>query len=190
MIIVQDCIISDDIADQCFSCELSQCKGQCCVEGDYGAPLDPDEVSLLERALPLVKPYMTPEGIAVVEREGVSVPDNDDEPSTPLVGGCECAFVSWAPDGTALCAVERAFRDHKIDFLKPVSCHLYPLRVDDYGDFRTVNYHRWDVCHCAVEHGNEVGIPLYRYLKEPLIRKFGIAWYEELVQTIEEKFSR
>ena len=160
MLIVQDCIISEDIADQCFCCDLAQCKGQCCVEGDCGAPLLEEEIPILERILHTVEPYMTEAGIEVVHRDGVSALDNAAEPCTPLVNNREC--------------------DGKIDWPKPISCHLYPLRIDEYGEFKSVNYHRWDVCRCAVAKGKECGVPLYQYLREPLIHRFGKEWYEEL----------
>lgn len=186
MLIVKDCIISEDIAEKHFCCDLAQCKGECCVEGDCGAPLDESEIPILERILPEVEPYMTPEGIEVVHKEGVSVPDHAGDPSTPLINNRECAFINWGEDGLALCAIERAYRDGKIDLMKPVSCHLYPIRVDEYGEFTAVNYHRWDVCRCAFDKGE----PLYKMLKDPLIRRFGKEWYEELLQQIDERYNK
>lgn len=186
MLIVGNCIVSENIADRCFCCDLAQCKGECCVEGDCGAPLDEQEIPILERILPQVKPFMTPEGIAEVERNGVSALDNAAEPCTPLVNNRECAYVTWGDDGTAFCAIEQAYRDGKIDYMKPISCHLYPIRVDEYGEFTSLNYHEWDVCRCAVAKGKQTGIPLYQYLKEPLIRKFGQEWYDELVEQCEQ----
>lgn len=185
MIIVDDCIVSEHVADKCFACDLCACKGECCIEGDAGAPVEESEVPILEEVLPLVKPYMTPAGIEVVEREGVAVPDPAGEPSTPLVNNRECAYVFWE-NGLALCAIEKAYREGKISFKKPISCHLYPIRVDDYGEFKSLNYHEWDVCRCAVAKGRETGVPLYIYLKEPLIRKFGEEWYAELVERCQE----
>ena len=128
---------------------------------------------------------MEEKGIAEVEKNGVSALDMNDELCTPLVDGRECVYVCWE-DGVAKCAIEKAYLDKKIDFQKPVSCHLYPIRVDNYNDFKAVNYHEWDICECAVKLGNEVGEPLYKYLKEPLIRKFGKQWYEELEWRCEE----
>lgn len=186
MLIVKDCIISEDIAEKRFCCDLAKCKGECCIEGDCGAPLEESEIPILERVLPEVEPYMTPEGIDVVKREGVSVPDLAGEPSTPLINGRECAYINWGDDGMALCAIERAYRDGKIDWMKPVSCHLYPIRVDEFGEFTSLNYHQWDICQCAVAKGKECGQPLYEYLKEPLIRKFGQEWYDELLDAVED----
>ena len=185
MLIVDNAIVSDNIVDRCFCCDLAQCKGECCVEGDCGAPLLEEEIPVLEEILPQVKPYMTSEGIAVVEKEGVSALDNAEEPCTPLVNNRECAYVAWGEDGTAYCAIEQAYRDGKIGWKKPVSCHLDPLRIDDFGEFISVNYHEWDICRFAVAKGKECGVPLYEYLKEPLIRRFGEKWYDELLEQVE-----
>ncbi|MBP5548266.1 MAG: DUF3109 family protein [Bacteroidales bacterium] len=182
MIIVDDCIISDNLADVRFSCDLEKCKGACCVEGDCGAPLEKEEIAVLERIYPEVKPYMTPEGVAVVESEGVSSLDVDKLPCTPLVNNRECAY-SVECEGKTLCAIEMAWREGKIDYPKPISCHLYPVRIEDYGEFKAVNYHEWDVCRCALAKGKEAGgRPLYEYLEVPLLRRFGRAWYEELCE--------
>ena len=172
MIIVGNSIVSDDIADQCFGCDLAYCKGACCVDGDSGAPLMESEVAELQRVLPEALPLMTPEGRSAVEAQGVAVRDNDGDLGTPLIEGGACAYVTYAPDGTALCALQHLY--------KPVSCHLYPIRVEDYGEFTAVNYHQWDICRCARGHGQ----PLYIALREPLIRRFGIEWYDELTEQI------
>lgn len=185
MLIVKDCIISEDIAEKRFCCDLAKCKGECCIEGDCGAPLEESEIPILERILPEVEPYMTPEGIAVIREEGVAAEDNAGEPCTPLINNRECAYICYGDDGMALCAIEKAYRDGKIDWKKPVSCHLYPVRVDVFGEFTAVNYHKWDICQCAVAKGKECGEPLYKYLKEPFIRRFGQEWYDELVEQAE-----
>lgn len=182
MIIVQNSIVSDDVADQCFDCPIDTCRGACCVEGDSGAPLLETELPLLQAVLPAARKYMTPEGIAAVEKQGVGVHDNDGDLGTPLIEGGACAYVS-RDNGTTLCAIERAYRAGElpnIDFPKPVSCHLYPIRVQDYGEFTAVNYHRWDICHCACRGTT----PLYQSLRQPLIRRFGADWYNELVEQI------
>lgn len=183
MLIVEDCIVSDHLAMECFCCDLQQCHGACCVEGDGGAPLDEEEIATLEAIFLQVRPYMTAAGIAVVESEGVAARDDEGRPCTPLVAGRECAF-AVEEHGLTLCAIEKAYRDGKIDWPKPVSCHLYPVRIEDFGEFRAVNYHKWDICRCAVAKGRETGVPLYKYLKEPLIRRFGEEWYDELCQEI------
>ena len=172
MIIVGNSIVSDDVADQRFSCSLACCKGACCIDGDSGAPLLEREVAELERVLPDVLPLLTPDGRAAVEQQGVAVRDHEGDLGTPLVDGGACAFATRTPDGTALCSLQHLY--------KPVSCHLYPIRVEDYGEFTAVNYHRWDICRCAHGHGE----PLYIALREPLIRRFGSDWYEELLEQI------
>ncbi|MBP3763244.1 MAG: DUF3109 family protein [Bacteroidales bacterium] len=182
MIVVKNSIVSDDVADQCFGCDLACCKGACCVEGDSGAPLLEEEVAVLETVLPEVKPYMTEEGLRAVECQGVAVRDKDGDLGTPLIAGGACAYITYA-DGCTLCAIEKACRDGRIGFLKPVSCHLYPIRVEDYGEFTAVNYHRWDICRPAKGQGE----PLYKYLKEPLIRRFGAEWYDELLHEISNR---
>ena len=196
MLIVKDCIVSDHLADLCFACDLAKCKGACCVEGDSGAPLREEEVAELKKVLPAVLPHMTERGREVVGRVGVAVRDKDGDLGTPLVDGKECAFVTWTPDGTALCAIEKAYRDGfdrrqpTLNFIKPVSCHLYPVRVEEYGDFTAVNYHEWEVCRCAVAKDNPNRKPLYEYLKEPLIRRFGQEWYDELLQEVKLKIEK
>ncbi len=189
MIVVKNSIVSDDVADQRFCCDCTVCRGTCCVDGDSGAPLLEEEVPILEAILPEVRPYMTDEGIATVERQGVAVRDKDGDLGTPLIAGGACAYITYDGD-LALCAIEKAFRANNFQFSisnfqfpKPVSCHLYPIRVEDYGEFTAVNYHRWDICRCAHGHGD----PLYIYLKEPLVRRFGQEWYDELLQEISNR---
>lgn len=196
MLIVDDCIISDNLADVKFCCDLATCKGACCVEGDSGAPLEKEEIPVLEKIYPIVKPYMTAEGIDVVERVGVSTVDVDGMPCTPLVNNRECAY-AVVENGITFCAIEKAWREGKsvaspsflesgfADFPKPVSCHLYPVRIEDFGEFKAVNYHEWDICRCAVCKGRVEGEPLYRYLETPLLRRFGKKWYDELCQQCE-----
>lgn len=185
MIIVENAIISEDIADRCFCCDIAQCHGMCCVEGDAGAPLEKTECEELTKIMPILRNYMTAEGIAEVERLGVSAVDETGAPCTPLVNNRECVYAVFE-NGVAMCAIEKAYLDKKITFRKPVSCHLYPIRIEDYGEFQTVNYHVWDVCRSAVCNGEKQGTPLYIYLKEPLIRRFGKRWYNELVARCEE----
>ena len=153
MIVVQNSIISDDVADQRFCCDCSVCRGACCIDGDSGAPLLECEVAILETILPEVEPYMTEEGIAAVREQGVAVRDKEGDLGTPLIDGSACAYITYAPDGTALCAIEKAHREKNSQFSilnsqfpKPVSCHLYPIRIEDYGEFTAVNYHQWDIC--------------------------------------------
>ncbi len=172
MIIVKNSIVSDDIADQSFCCDLGCCKGACCVEGDSGAPLMEEEVEKIEAVLDRALPLMTDEGRAAVETQGVAVRDKDGDLGTTLIDGGACAFVTPGPDGCSFCALQGLY--------KPVSCHLYPIRVEDFGEFTAVNYHQWDICRPAKGKGD----PLYVYLKEPLIRRFGKEWYDELLEQI------
>ena len=172
MIIVKNSIVSDDVADCHFNCNLGCCKGACCIDGDSGAPLLEEEVEKLEAVLPEILPMMTAEGRAAVRTHGVAVRDKDGDLGTPLVDGGACACITYGEDGCALCALQGHY--------KPVSCHLYPIRVEDYGEFTAVNYHQWDICRCAKGKGD----PLYIYLKEPLIRRFGQEWYDELLGEI------
>lgn len=172
MIVVKNSIVSDDVADCRFCCKSRLCLGACCVEGDSGAPLMEHEVAELERVLPKALPLMTERGRLAVSEQGVAVRDRDGDLGTPLVDGGECAFMFRSQNGIALCALQHLY--------KPVSCHLYPIRVEDYGEFTAVNYHQWDICRDAKGHGE----PLYIYLKEPLVRRFGSDWYDELVEQI------
>ncbi len=172
MIVVGNSIVSDDIADKCFGCDLAVCKGACCVDGDSGAPLLEEEVAKLEAVLPDVLPLLTAEGRAAIDAQGVAVRDKEGDLGTPLIDGGACAYITYNADGCAMCALQELY--------KPVSCHLYPIRVEDYGEFTAVNYHEWDICRCA----RGKGLPLYKYLKESLVRRFGSAWYEALVEQI------
>jgi hypothetical protein len=151
----------------------------CCIAGDLGAPLEEGEIAVMERVWEGVRPYMTQDGIAVVEKEGVYVTDADGERVTPLVGDADCAFACME-DGIASCAFEKAYREGKTDFRKPLSCHLYPVRITKYPEFEAVNYHCWDICDDARKHGQKAGVPLYVFLKEALIRKYGEEWHEQL----------
>jgi hypothetical protein len=185
MMIIDDILVSDDIKEIYFSCDLKACHGDCCVEGDAGAPLEEVEISVLEDYLDEIKPYMTEKGIEVVEQYGVFDYDADGEFVTPLVNDRECAFV-YFENGIALCAIEKAWLEGKIKFQKPVSCHLYPVRLDKVGGKMAVNYHRWSICIPALKNGREKGIPLYQYLQTPLERKFGKEWYQKLKKAVEK----
>lgn len=180
MIEIDDKIVSADILRECFACDLGKCKGICCVEGDAGAPLDIEEVDLLEQEYPNYAPYMTAEGRAEVERQGFMVVDVDGDYTTPLVDNATCAY-AFEENGTTFCAIERAYREGKCSFLKPISCHLYPIRVKQFrnGSYG-LNYHRWAVCRDAVECGKRLGVPVYKALKEPIVRRFGEEFYKAL----------
>jgi hypothetical protein len=180
MIEVDDKIISVDIFKRKFVCDLSACKGACCVEGDAGAPLTLEEVDILEESLDKIKPYMRPEGIAEIEKTGVFYMDQDNEPVTTLVNEKECAFVYFDDAGITKCSVEQAFLNGDTDFKKPISCHLYPIRVAKLQKYEAINYSEWDICEPACACGSELNVPVYKFLKEPIIRKWGADFFSEL----------
>ena len=180
MIQIDDVLVSFDVFRERFCCQVDACKGECCIEGDAGAPLEEDEVKELEKALPVIWDDLSPEARAVIERQGVCYRDSDGDLVTSIVNGKDCVFTCYNEQGYCLCAIEKAYREGKLDFYKPISCHLYPIRVARYPQFTALNYHRWTVCKAAVLLGEQKDIPAYRFLKEPLIRRFGEAWYAEL----------
>jgi hypothetical protein len=186
MIIIDNILVSDEIKQIHFACDLNACKGDCCVDGDAGAPLEEEEISILEDDLVEILPYMTKAGIAVVKQNGVFEYDVDGEYVTPLVDNDECAFV-YTDKGISYCAIEKAYLEGKIEFQKPISCHLYPVRLSYVGKALAVNYHEWYICSSALQCGSKQEIPLYKYLKLPLIRKFGELWYNKLVAEFEKE---
>ncbi len=183
---VGDKLVSDEIFEKEFVCNLGACKGACCVEGDDGAPLTLEEVDLLEEHIDTIKPYMTPEGTAAVAKNGVFYMDSENEPVTALVKGAECVFVFRDTDGITKCAIEQAYRDEKTTFNKPISCHLYPIRVKKFKSFTSLNYDRWPICKDACTLGEELGVPVYKFLKEPLIRAYGVPFFQDLERVAEE----
>lgn len=183
MLLVGECIVSEDIKDVKFCCDLSKCKGCCCVEGDAGAPLLKEEIKVIGDLLEEIKPFMCEEGLEMLE-EGFWEKDFDGDLCTKIIDGRECVFVKYE-NGVALCAIEQAYNQGKIGFRKPVSCHLYPIRVKDYGEFQALNYHKWEVCKDAVN--REGALPLYKMLKEPLVRRFSEQWYDELERVVEQE---
>lgn len=180
MLQIDDTIISLDLLDERFVCDLTTCKGNCCIEGDDGAPLEIEEVLIIERILPLIWDDLTEKSKAVIKKQGVSYIDDDDDPVTSIVNGDECVFTYTDEKGECKCAIEKAYREGKTDFYKPISCHLYPVRLQKYAEYTAVNYHRWSVCDCARKLGGNLGVPVYQFLKEPLIRKFGEGWFAQL----------
>lgn len=185
MIEVGKVILSDDVKDEYFVCDLSKCKGACCVEGDLGAPLREEELPILREILPAVDPYLSEQGRKYINTIGPYILDEDKEYSTTTINRKECAFAVYDEHGILKCAIEMAHRDGKIDYQKPLSCHLYPLRIKKYDQFEAVNYDRWHICKDACSNGMNLKVPLYRFLREPLIRKYGKDWYNELVEIIE-----
>ncbi len=187
MIQIEDKLISEEIFSEEFVCNLSKCKGICCVEGDAGAPLDKEEAQILENIYDKIKPYLTPEGIEAIEKQGKwEIDPNDGEYVTPLINNAECAYVTYDERGYTKCAIEKAYEDGVIDWQKPISCHLYPIRVTEYSSFTALNYHEWEVCSDACTLGKELQVPVYKFLKTPLIRKYGESFYSELSDAAEE----
>lgn len=186
MIQIDDKIIALDIIEEHFICDLSVCKGECCVEGDSGAPLEKEEVETLKEILPVVWDDLSDDAKEIIERQGVAYKDTDGEMVTSIINGKDCVFTYYDQNNICKCVIEKAYKEGKIDFYKPISCHLYPIRLQQYKDFTAVNYHRWRVCKAAVALGNKEGVAIYQFLKEPLIRKFGEVWYNELCLAVEE----
>ena len=180
MVQIGSTIVSSDIFEKQFVCNTVKCKGACCVIGDSGAPLADEEIAILLEVYPKVKTYMTQAGIAMVEQKGVYNTDCDNEKVTPLIGDGEDCVYSFKEKEVYCCAIEKAFMNGETGFRKPVSCHLYPIRITQYNDFEAVNYHCWDICSEALEYGKKKKTPLYVFLKEPLIRKYDAVWYEQL----------
>lgn len=185
MLVIGDTIITDDIKDSYFVCNLDKCKGGCCVEGELGAPLDENELPVLEEIYEKVKPYLSRESIEAIEKQGKYVFDEDKEFSTPTLSGKECAYAVYGKDGILKCGIEKAYSDGKIDFQKPISCHLYPIRITELGNSNAINYDKWSICSDACVLGEKLNVPLYKFVKDALIRRFGHTWYAELEKEIE-----
>lgn len=181
MLIINNTVISNDVIEEQFVCNLTACKGACCVKGDGGATLEEHEMGILDDIYPLVEPYLTPEGKAAIEQQGHYVLDNELGFTTPLINGGPCAYVIYDELGIAKCGIQKAFEDGIIDFPKPVSCHLYPIRIKQLNSqFEAVNYERWSICKAACKLGKQLKVPVYVFLKEPLIRKYGPDFYQQL----------
>lgn len=185
MMQIKDTLVSLDLAERFFCCDLDACLGECCIEGDAGAPITPQEQRKIEEILPQIWDDMLPSARSEVEKSGVAYVDEEGDLVTTIVDGRNCAFTCYGKGGLCQCAIEKACRNGKTDFLKPSSCHLYPLRLTEYPTFTAVNYHRWKICRPAEALGRKLGIRLYQFLKEPLIRRFGQDWYDELVLACE-----
>ena len=180
MIEVGSVLVSEELFKEEFVCNLSKCKGACCIHGDAGAPLEPHEEKVLNDVYYQVMPYMTAKGIATIEEVGTTVIDADGDLTTPCVDGHkECAYVTWE-NGITKCAIEKAYEQGDVSWQKPISCHLYPIRITAYPEFDMLHYDRWHICSDACKLGKELSVPVYQFLKNPLIRKYGEAWYTEL----------
>jgi len=175
-------IVSEEILEQDFVCNLSACKGACCIDGNAGAPLEDDETEILVEIYSKIKPFLT----AKIEEQGAFVKGDDGEWETPLVNNSECAYVIFDEANIAKCGLEEAFNQGVIAWKKPLSCHMYPVRVREYTELTAVNYHKWEICDPACSLGAELKVPVYKFVKEALIRKFGTEWYAELEKVAEE----
>lgn len=185
MLQIQDTLVSLDLAERFFCCDLDSCLGECCIEGDAGAPITDDERKKLEELLPIVWDDLLPAAQREIEENGVAYVDEEGDLVTSIIDGKNCVFTTYGEGGMCQCAIEKACRAGKTDFLKPISCHLYPVRLNEYPTFTAVNYHRWKICKCAEILGRSKGIRLYKFLGGPLVRKFGREWYNELVEACE-----
>ena len=179
MIQIDNTIVSLDLLEQFFCCDLTTCKGICCIEGDSGAPLEQSEIAEIEQILPTIWDSLSEKAKQVIGKQGICYTDIEGDIVTSIVEGKECVF-SYTENGICKCAIEKAYKEGKSNFYKPISCHLYPIRITEYKTFTAVNYHKWDICKCAKLHGEKTKIPAYVFLKDALIRRFGEKWYEQL----------
>lgn len=186
MLVIKDTLVSLDLIDHFFMCDLDSCLGQCCIDGDAGAPLLEEERDAIDAHINEILPLLNPAAQRIIEEEGTSYFDADGDLVTQIVEGRDCVFTTYAEGGKCLCALEKAFREGKLPQLKPSSCHLYPVRLKKIGNLTALNLHRWKICKCAETLGRLKKIRAYEFLKEPLIRKFGQEWYDELCLTAEE----
>lgn len=180
-------LISDDIKENFFVCDLEKCKGACCIEGDLGAPLEKHELSILDDIFEEVKPYLSRKGITEIEKQGKYILDEEGDYSTPTIDGKECAYAIYDEKGILKCGIEQAYLDDKISYKKPISCHLYPIRITKYQDFEALNYDKWSICSPACDLGAKLSVPVYKFLREPLVRKFGEDWYHLLESIIADE---
>lgn len=185
MLDIQNVLVSLDLAERFFCCDLDSCHGECCIEGDAGAPITKAEYERLKRLTHQVWDNLLPQAQAEIDRSGVGYIDEEGDLVTSIVDGKNCVFTCYGPDGMCQCALEKAYREGKTDFRKPISCYLYPVRITEYPTFTAVNYHRWKICRPAEKLGRKLGIRLYQFLKEPLTSRFGEAWYAELAEACE-----
>ena len=180
-------LVSEQLFDQAFACDLGACKGACCVNGDAGAPLEEKELPILQEILPILKKYLRKEGLEAIKAQGAYTTNELGEHETTLIDGADCAYVIYDEKKVALCGIEEAYNQGEISFKKPVSCHLYPVRIKQYSEFAAVNYDRWEICDDACSLGKELSVPVFKFVKQALVRKFGEQWYEELEHVAEER---
>ncbi len=187
LFIIDDIFVSGEVTDTLFACDLAKCKGACCVGGDLGAPLEDEELPILKGILPHVKPYMRQDGIDEIELQGEYIYNKKYGYSTSLVNEKECVYVNFDEKGVAMCAIEQAYFAGKTDFRKPISCHLYPIRVHKTKKMESLNYEEWELCKAACIKGKKEGIPVYQFVKEAIIRKYGANFYAQLDAAVENE---
>ncbi len=180
MIAIGDTLVSEDVFEKEFVCNLAACKGACCVEGDAGAPLEEGEVSILEAIYNDLLPFLSKAGADAIRDQGVAIMGAEGEWETPLVKGKECAYAIFDENTIASCAIEKAYQAGVINWRKPISCYLYPIRLQNFLSFTAVNYHQWGICHKACALGKTLQVPVYEFVKDALIQKFGVEWYDKL----------
>ena len=180
MFSIDNTLVSEALLKEEFTCDLERCKGACCVEGEAGAPLSVAETRELKKHLPELLPFLNEKGKAVITAQGTHVSPKEGVYETPLVNGAECAYTVFDAQGKAQCGIENANKAGATKMQKPISCHLYPVRVTEYSEFTAVNYHQWNICSPACTLGAALKQPVYRFTKQALIRKFGKAWYSTL----------
>lgn len=186
MFVIKDTLVSLDLIERFFVCDLKACKGECCIDGDAGAPLTVEEKKNIETHLDKIKPLLTPGGRKAITEDGIAYIDADGDLVTTLIEGKNCAFTVYSQDGICLCALDKAHREGLLPDLKPASCSLYPVRLCKVGNLTGVNLHRWKICASAEKNGKNLGIRAYQFLKAPLVKRFGEEWYEELDRTARE----
>lgn len=189
MIEVNDVIITDAVISEQFVCDLSKCKGACCVEGDLGAPLEDYELAELDKHYDAIAPYMSEVGRKEIEKQGKYIMDWEDEFSTPTINDRECAYAVYDAKGVLGCGIENAYNDGKIDFKKPISCYLYPIRITKLSIGTALNYDEWSICSDACTLGQSLKVPVYKFLKSPLVQLFGEEWYEQLDEIVKKQKS-
>lgn len=181
MIEIDRVLLTDDLLDEMFVCDIAACKGACCVEGESGAPLEEEEAQLLKNIFPKLKPFLRKEGLRSIEKQGCYITDSDGDLVTPLIKGKECAYTVFETDGTATCGIEKAWKNGAVSFQKPISCHLYPARIIKLSNgTEAINYHRWKICKSACTLGKKTQTKVYEFLVNALIRKYGKAWFKKL----------
>lgn len=189
MIAIDNILVSDEVVEKQFVCNLDKCKGGCCVDGDTGAPITQEEADIIEDIYPLIRPLLSPQAVALIEDEGTHTFDDEHGLVTPTLNGGICTYGYYDELGIVKCAIEKVYNEGAIDFKKPISCHLFPIRVTEYDTFEALNYEpRETLCKPACKLGKSLKVPVYRFLKEPLIRKYGADFYDALDATAKAHF--